>query len=526
MRTDSLDVSSLVSYINDIKPFHSKLTDVVVEYQANDDMFVKITDKSKMEMKFSSIWELQAVSDGKRVQYRIPAAVFPRRSEDFNQCKRRGVTDAIPGASTSYRLPYNNGVEVFVNGVKKLVNSDYVIDSARTNVRFIANAPKLGDEICLNWYVIDRVFIGVGEKTTVLNGYDSEDWFDGGRNRYDMEPYDNSSTYDEVDWRSYNLVYNEQVEGQTIVQEDVELGSIGAVRVLTDTTGKEYYVFEFDTAPALNTKIWIRVEQREAYNGWTQTKITDKVVFRDHFRFSDTVLARIVDPGTWFVDQDLFGIDITPSRVGNFDSENFDIMDYDSIVNPKQIGYYRLLSIRETLGDAIKPKFTEKYVDRFGVNEKDAIKFKGTELLKEVIKYNPKDSVLTQALDRSTGLFDDFLFDEEVFDSMAGISVEIKKTDKTTERSSTKIGETIAFRIRYADGTEVYQSIYSPNDKGVVDVTVASSRIEILHNYGYNPLVAVYLNNTIVYPKAIKYVSVNSVVVEFSEPRTVVIRLA
>jgi len=513
MRTDSLDVSSLVSYINDIKPFHSKLTDVVVEYQANDNLFVSISDSSKMEMKFSSVWELHAVSDGKRVQYRIPAAVFPRYSDDFHQCKRIGVTDEVPGAPGSYFVPYNNGVEVSVNGVRKLLNSDYTIDPDRTVVKFLANAPKLGDEVCLNWAVTDRVFIAVnGEWQT----YDLV--YSGVADGLEMFPYDAS------DFDSDAAEFAELAGLQKIVK----LNPIGVVKVIADASGKDYYAFEFYEALPLDTPITIRVEQREAYNGWTQTKIVDTVTFKDVFRFKDTVNARIVDPGSWNTrpgDEALFGIDITPSRLGNYDSENFDVMDFDSVINAKQIGYYRLLSIHEVLADSFSAAFSDKYQDRLGLLRADSISTSLTEKVKTSIKYNPKDTVSAYLVDGPTGLFDDFLFDTEIFDSINTVNIAIEKKGPT-EKSTAKIAEVVSFKIVYADGSESTQAVYAPDEKGVVVVNPPADRVEILHNYGYNPLVAVYLNNTIMYPKTIRYVGVNSIVVEFTEPRSVVIRLA
>lgn len=514
MRTDSLDVSSLVSYINDVKPFHSKLTEVVVEYQANDNMSVKIADSSKMEMRFSSVWELQAVSDGKRVQYRIPAAVFPRYSEDFNQCDRKGVTDEVPGAPGAYFVPYNNGVEISVNGITKLINSDYVIDESRTVIQFLSNFPKLGDAVCINWRVVDRVFVAIND---TWRDYKLE--YSSVADGMEMFPYD-TSKFDSAD------AADEVLDG---VQYDTHLSPIGRVRVLTDPTGKDYYVFEFNDPLPLDTRITIRVEQREAYNGWTQTKIADTVAFKDLIKFKDTVNAWIVDPGTWDIGPgsiEKFGVDITPSRVGNFDSEDFDVMDYDSAVNPTQIGYYQWLSLTEVLADTFGAKFAEAYTDRVGLNPKDSIAANATETQQLSVQYTPADSVSSQVFDGGTGSLDDFLFDQEVFDSIDSFDLTITKNDSQNEKSATKFGELLTFQIVYGDGTVVNQGVYNPDSNGVVVVNPPADSVEILHNYGYNPLVSVYLNDSLIYPQAVKYTSLNSLVVEFSQPRSVVIRLA
>ena len=509
MRTDSLDVSSLVSYINDVKPFHSKLTEVVVEYQANDNMFVSIKDESKQEMKFSSVWELQTVSDGKRVQYRIPAAVFPRYSDDFNQCHRKGVTDEVPGTPGAYFVPYNNGVEISVNGIKKLINSDYVIDPNRTVIQFLSNFPKLNDDVCINWRVVDRVFIAIND---VWQKYNLE--YSSVVDGMEMFPYDNSP---------FDSSSSENAElGE--VQYDTYLRPIGRVRVLSDPTGKDYYVFEFYDPLPLDTRITIRVEQREAYNGWTQTRISETISFKDKVAFKDTVNALIVDPGTWTKNVGLFGVDITPSRVGNFDSEAFDVMDYDSVVNPTQIGYYQWLSLTEVLKDSFGAKVTDAYKDQLGLLPADSITATATESRKMQVNYQPKETVSAWVDDGRSGLFDDFAFDTQVFDSIDTFKIDTKSS--TNEQSASKICEMLTFHIVYGDGSTTDQSVYSPDDKGVVVVDPPVNSVEILHNYGYNPLVAVYLNNVLMYPKTIKYVSVNSIIVEFTQPRSVVIRLA
>lgn len=511
MRTDSLDVSSLVSYINDIKPFHSKLTTVVVEYQANDNVYATITDKSQMAMQFSSAWELQLVSDGKRTQYRIPATVFPRYADDFHQCKRIGVTDEVPGVPGAYFVPYNNGVEVFVNGLKRTNGFDYVLDDARTVVQFKNNPPKLGDEVCLNWAVVDRIFLRINDNDWVYHELEYSSVADG----MEMFPYD-ASKFDS----SSNPVL-------TRVETDVKLESIGRVRVISDSTGKPYYVFEFYKPQPLDTKIWIRVEQREAYNGWTQTKFTETVFFKDVFRFKDTVNAQIVDPGTWQVNPDLFGIDISPIRVGNFDIEGFDVMDYDSLNQAKMIGYYTTFNIRERLADTFNAKFTDSYRDRLGLIHIDSVKAKTSEAFKSTIKQASKDNVQAWISDLDPGLYDEAAFDTVALDSINSTLLSLKQTASgpSSIKTKTAISEIVSFKIILSDGTSVENDVYKPDDKGLVEMTKEANRVEIQHNYGYNPLVAVYFDGKMMIPASIVYPSEHQVLVTFSKPRKAVIRI-
>jgi hypothetical protein len=57
-------VASLVSFLNDTKPYHSKLTEIVEEYQFFDEMFVNITEKTAVRTKFNPAWLYNFFSGG------------------------------------------------------------------------------------------------------------------------------------------------------------------------------------------------------------------------------------------------------------------------------------------------------------------------------------------------------------------------------------------------------------------------------------------------------------------------------
>lgn len=58
-------LNSLVSFINDTKPFHSKLTEVQEVYQFSDDMVVKIDETTQEKLKLTSFWLNEYFSDGR-----------------------------------------------------------------------------------------------------------------------------------------------------------------------------------------------------------------------------------------------------------------------------------------------------------------------------------------------------------------------------------------------------------------------------------------------------------------------------
>lgn len=335
MRTDSTDVNSLVSYIKDIKPFHSKLTEVIVEYQANDDIFVSIQEsKHTLDIKLSSVWESIKVSDGVRTQYKIPATVFPRHATDIHQCRFVGVTDEIVGTPGAYRIPHNNGVAVSVNGTILIENIDYTVEPIERNIiQFTpASAPALGVQFCIDTMVIDRLFIaldGVWQSyqlipSNVPDGYSINTY---GNGHYDSQAsldqiptalFD-SSGY-EIDAFDYALF---RPQDDLLIDRDqpvMTYNPIGSVKRLRDALGRDYYVFEFFNALPLNTHVWLRVEQRETYNGWTNTKITETFKAQDYIWFDDPVGVQVIDPSSW---------DSWQNPVPGFDMEGYELTNFD-----------------------------------------------------------------------------------------------------------------------------------------------------------------------------------------------------
>jgi len=465
MRSDLNDVTSLVSYINDIKPFHSKLTEVTVEYQTNDNMFVTMTDAEKMDMKFSSVWELRKVSDGKRTRYQIPAAVFPRYSEDYHQDIRVGVTDAVPGRPGVYLVPANDAIQVSVNGDLQVLNHHYTLNADRTEVTFKPlYTPTLNAKVQLNWTVSDRVFIGLGTSEIVWQQYTLS--YLPQDAAYAIMPFD-EQIFDDT---------NTEWTFNSDIPVDIFLSPIGYVRIVNNSKGQPYYVFDFIKAPSLNTNVWIRVEQREAYNGWTQTKFTETFEVKDLVSFSDSVNAWIVDPGTWKDNpgsnldgygydvfpfdtsaSTIFGIDINKDKTGYYDINDYDTVSYDSPSGEVTLGYYRLFNIHETNTTEVPDARVRDYL-RIEVTE-------------------------------STG------YDTELFDTTP-----------------------------YDTKTFVIGS-YIPDGNGLIYVNDPMTTIEIVHDYGYNPIVTVYWDNHMLLPQSVVYPTVGVILVTLSAPRAVVIRL-
>lgn len=72
LNTNSKYVGSLVSYLNDTKPYHSKLTEIAEEYQFFDTMAVKITEKTIVRTKVNPAWLYNFFSSGDQGANTLP----------------------------------------------------------------------------------------------------------------------------------------------------------------------------------------------------------------------------------------------------------------------------------------------------------------------------------------------------------------------------------------------------------------------------------------------------------------------
>lgn len=313
LRNDFADITSLISYIKDTKPYHTKLTDVVVEYQHNDDINVGMEESHKIHAHLSSVWELDTISDGVTNRYRLPAVVLPRYSQGSaskHLWTKQGVVDEIPSQLGAYRVPYNNGMEVLVNGIVKKEGVHYnLVDPIHDIVYFTdGNHPIVTDVIHINLIHIDRLFISVDGQSALykIEGYDTQ------TERYD--PYVDG--FDSASWDVFAWDDNEfdESSGTMILDKDqnyLDDGGglfvghqaglpIGAIKVRLDSNGREYYEFVFADDIFANsipreTRLLFRVEQTETYNNIARTVISEELIFKDSIRYKDTIGVGIVE---------------------------------------------------------------------------------------------------------------------------------------------------------------------------------------------------------------------------------------
>lgn len=154
-------VDSLIAYINDVKPYHSKLSEIVEEYQFYESMNVAINDSKKFtRTKISGIWDSETYSNGLYVPFANLAFTKQSKSSkhwnnalDINAAK---YDEQIPGLTDAYYLRHNIGIRsVFRNGIVQNEGVDfhvshgaYTIDVEGSNQKYVESSLKnvVGDD--------------------------------------------------------------------------------------------------------------------------------------------------------------------------------------------------------------------------------------------------------------------------------------------------------------------------------------------------------------------------------------------
>ncbi len=281
-RNDKTDVESLISYINDIKPYHSKLTEVVVEYQYDDYFSVQTEDSHRIDMNFSSLWCKKYISDGVNAEYLIPPTAFPRYSSDYHQVYQDGVADEILDTPGLYHVPYNQGVLVSVNGITLTKNTHYTINEKRTQVQFLPGyEPVVDDKILFNLIFIDKIEISLdgNPQTYVLDAIDPET----GEYNLDSQLFTDGS-FDVGQW---GITEYDAGNGEIVQSKSEALSPIGSINSVLLPDGSEVYKLLMDTPPPFGTEVEICIHQAALYNNITMTCFTETLTFHDLFKYSD-----------------------------------------------------------------------------------------------------------------------------------------------------------------------------------------------------------------------------------------------
>jgi len=127
----STAVDSLIAYINDVKPYHSKLSEIVEEYQFYESMNVAINDSKRFtRTKIAGIWDSETYSNGLYIPFTNLA--FTKQSKSSKYWNDALLIDSakydrqIPGLTDAYYLRHNIGIRsVFRNGIVQNEGVDF-----------------------------------------------------------------------------------------------------------------------------------------------------------------------------------------------------------------------------------------------------------------------------------------------------------------------------------------------------------------------------------------------------------------
>lgn len=200
-------LNSLVNYVLDVKPYHTKLKQFLSELFFSDSFNVNVTENLQWVFYHQNVWtrddiggyHLQRLCEGSTsdLTFRIPAAVWPHASLTDNvgqtplgddpalltgdpvlwtgdydpltwgdsgpwfgskSSSHFLGSDYVPGDPTKYRVPFHQGSRVYINGVQQIFGVDYVVDITRSFIKF-AVAPGSTQHIEVQIFKVDRLFI-------------------------------------------------------------------------------------------------------------------------------------------------------------------------------------------------------------------------------------------------------------------------------------------------------------------------------------------------------------------------------
>lgn len=101
--TKNVYVDSLIDYILDVKPYHTKLTEVISEFRFTDQLSVKLADEFQSTSRLAADWSFDYTSDAFRTRYLTPDYNYPRYSLEGN----RHYIDLSTAELTKLKTAYN-----------------------------------------------------------------------------------------------------------------------------------------------------------------------------------------------------------------------------------------------------------------------------------------------------------------------------------------------------------------------------------------------------------------------------------
>lgn len=165
-------IGSLESYVLDIKPYHSKLSDIIAEYEFFDDVPVAISERHTISALLNSIWNKAYVSgpSGSISKYELRAP-FSLPTSFVESTNFTGSEFNASAASLGYKLfaekfRYETKL-VKKNGIPQLEGHDYFQTKGAYSFDVLPNqyVVRSADNASVNWEDPDYVFDGDATQT-------------------------------------------------------------------------------------------------------------------------------------------------------------------------------------------------------------------------------------------------------------------------------------------------------------------------------------------------------------------------
>ena len=246
-------VDSLIAYINDVKPYHSKLSEIVEEYQFYEQMNVSIDDSKKFtRAKIAGIWEAETYSNGLYVPFANLA--YTKQSKSSKYWNNTLVIDAskpdeqIAGLTNAYYLRHNIGIRsVFRNGIVQNEGIDFHVSHGAYSIDVDGAKQKYVETVLKN-----------------VVGDDSAQWVKG------LQIISEPSTIHYSDVESANGVITEIVPN--VNASAYEEWSVSCVQVNNSTEGTRLSYEHVQTVPS---DVWNIQHKLDSINLFLQCYIVD-----------------------------------------------------------------------------------------------------------------------------------------------------------------------------------------------------------------------------------------------------------
>lgn len=281
-------VDSLIAYINDVKPFHSKLSEIVEEYQFYENLNVSIDDKTHFtRAKFAGIWDNESYSNGLYAQ-RLPLPFIKqaKTSKHWNnnyEINPSNIDTQIAGLTTAYYLKHNIGVrKVVKNGIGQIEGIDFHVSHGAHTIKLNGQ-----DQTCVENILEGQVFPSStallytdvkdrnGRVTNIVPNLDATDYEEWTveciqttqNNSGDSISYDHDQTVSSPNWHiqhglnSFDLftqVYLETPQGLSPISpkqlEFVDSNTMN-VKFSASRTGKVKIIRYIDSSQTFSTEV-------------------------------------------------------------------------------------------------------------------------------------------------------------------------------------------------------------------------------------------------------------------------------